>query len=121
MWRASFCLCPSLYPGKWRPDHLRRRDRSESAQSEPGQLAALSQHEDEKERRSRAFSSILWNGKRLTISSGEGLLGVIGRGIGVWSAHIPGTTVGYSDLSKATEILFWEMRRDAAALRLPSC
>jgi hypothetical protein len=52
----------------------------------------------------------LWNSRRLTISSGEGLLGVIGRGIGVRSAHIPGTTVGYSDLSKATEILFWEIR-----------
>jgi hypothetical protein len=52
----------------------------------------------------------LWNGNRLTISSGEGLLGVIGRGIGVHSAHFPGTTYGYSDLRKATEILFWEIK-----------
>lgn len=49
----------------------------------------------------------LWNGRRMTISSGRGLLSVIGRGLGISSAHIPGTTVGYSDLSKATEILFW--------------
>ena len=52
----------------------------------------------------------LWNGNRLTISSGEGLLGVFGRGIGVHSAHFPGTTYGYSDLRKATEILFWEIK-----------
>jgi hypothetical protein len=52
----------------------------------------------------------LWNGTRLTISSSEGLLGVIGRGIGISSAHFPGTTIGYSDLSKATEILFWEIK-----------
>ena len=52
----------------------------------------------------------LWNGRRLTISSGEGLLGVIGRGLGLASAHIPHTGIGYSDLSKATEILFWEMQ-----------
>jgi hypothetical protein len=64
----------------------------------------------EKARRSRACSFSLWNDKRLTISSGEGLWGVIGRGIDISSAHIPGTTVGYSDLSKATELLFWEIR-----------
>jgi hypothetical protein len=52
----------------------------------------------------------LWNGKRLTISSGEGLLGVIGRRIGISSAHVPGTTIGYSDLGKASEILFWEIK-----------
>ncbi len=52
----------------------------------------------------------LWNGSRLTISSGEGLLGVIGRGLGISSAHVPGTTIGYSDLSKAREILFWEIK-----------
>lgn len=52
----------------------------------------------------------LWNGKRLTISGAEGLVGVIGRHIGVSNAHIPGTTIGYSDLGRATEILFWEIR-----------
>jgi len=52
----------------------------------------------------------LWNGRRLTISSGEGLLGVIGRGLGISSAHIPGTTIGYSDLGNATEILFWDVK-----------
>jgi len=51
----------------------------------------------------------LWNGHRLTISSGEGLLGVVGRGLGLASAHFPGTTYGYSDLGRATEILFWEI------------
>jgi hypothetical protein len=51
----------------------------------------------------------LWNGSRLTISSSEGLLSVIGRGIGIRSTHIPGTTYGYSDLSKATQILFWRI------------
>jgi hypothetical protein len=52
----------------------------------------------------------LWNGSRLTISSGESLLGVIGRRIGIRSAHIPGTTYGFSDLGRATEILFWEIK-----------
>ena len=52
----------------------------------------------------------LWNGSRLTISSAEGLLGVIGRGIGLRSAHIPRTTIGYSDLSQAKIILFWEIK-----------
>jgi hypothetical protein len=52
----------------------------------------------------------LWDGTRLTISGGESLLGVIGRGVGISSAHVPGTTIGYSDLGKATEILFWEIK-----------
>ncbi|WP_175938989.1 type VI secretion system amidase effector protein Tae4 [Caballeronia sp. BCC1704] len=52
----------------------------------------------------------LWNGSRLTISSGEGLLGVIGRRVGIASAHIPWTNVGYSDLGKAKAILFWEIK-----------
>lgn len=52
----------------------------------------------------------LWNGSRLTISSAEGLLGVIGRGLGVTSAHIPGTSFGYSDLGNSKTILFWEVK-----------
>lgn len=52
----------------------------------------------------------LWNGSRLTISSAEGLLGVIGRGLGVSSAHIPGTSMGYSDLGNSKIILFWEVK-----------
>jgi hypothetical protein len=52
----------------------------------------------------------LWNGNRLTISSAQGLLGVIGRGVGVESAHIPGTDIGYSDLRNSKAILFWEIK-----------
>lgn len=52
----------------------------------------------------------LWNGSRLTVSSGRGLIGVIGRAIRVRSAHVPGTAWGYSDLGKAREILFWEIK-----------
>ncbi|MBB3002289.1 hypothetical protein FHX57_004656 [Paraburkholderia tropica] len=48
----------------------------------------------------------LWNGSRLTISGTEGLLSVFGRGIGIQSAHIPGTTRGYSDLRNSKQILF---------------
>jgi hypothetical protein len=52
----------------------------------------------------------LWNGSRLTINSAEGLFSAIGRGMGIASAHIPGTRYGYSDLSKSKQILFWEVR-----------
>lgn len=52
----------------------------------------------------------LWNGKRLTINSVEGFLAVLGRGIGISSAHIPGTRYGYSDLANSKVILFWEMQ-----------
>lgn len=51
----------------------------------------------------------LWNGRRMTISGAEGLIAVVGRRIGISSAHIPGTSIGYSDLSKAKLILFWEV------------
>lgn len=52
----------------------------------------------------------LWNGSRLTISSAQGLLDVIGRGIGLQSAHVPRTNVGYSDLRRSKSILFWEIK-----------
>ena len=52
----------------------------------------------------------LWNGGRLTISSGETLLAVIGRGVGITSAHLPRTNLGYSDLSRSKAILFWEIK-----------
>ena len=52
----------------------------------------------------------LWNGSRLTISSAEGLLGVIGRGLGVASAHVPGTSYGYSDLRNSKTIVFWGVK-----------
>ncbi len=47
----------------------------------------------------------LWNGNRLTISSPEGLAVTVLRfGLGVTSGP------GFSDLGKATSILFWEIR-----------
>lgn len=52
----------------------------------------------------------LWNGSRITISGPASLVGSVGRSLGIESAHVPGTDIGYSDLSKATEILFWEIR-----------
>ncbi|MBP1315774.1 type VI secretion system amidase effector protein Tae4 [Herbaspirillum huttiense F1] len=52
----------------------------------------------------------LWNGKRMTIAGTESFLAMLGRGIGISSAHIPGTSYGYSDLSKARLILFWEVQ-----------
>ncbi|WP_198118799.1 type VI secretion system amidase effector protein Tae4 [Massilia rhizosphaerae] len=52
----------------------------------------------------------LWNGKRLTIASAEDFIAVAGRWIGVQSAHIPGTSLGYSDLRNAKLILFWEVK-----------
>ena len=52
----------------------------------------------------------LWNMSRLTISSAEGFLAVLGRSVGMQSAHIPGTTIGYSDLSNSRNILFWEIK-----------
>ena len=52
----------------------------------------------------------LWNGRRMTISGAEGLIAVVGRRIGISSAHIPGTSIGYSDLSNAKLILFWEVK-----------
>jgi len=52
----------------------------------------------------------LWNGQRLTVSGAEGFIAVLGRRIGIPSAHIPGTSIGYSDLSNARLILFWEVK-----------
>lgn len=52
----------------------------------------------------------LCNGRRLTISSGEGLFGVIGRGLGLQSVHLPLTNIGYSDLRNATEIMCWKIK-----------
>jgi hypothetical protein len=52
----------------------------------------------------------LWNGGRLTVSGVEGFFAVLGRGIGISNAHIPGTSIGYSDLSNARIILFWEIK-----------
>jgi hypothetical protein len=52
----------------------------------------------------------LWNGSRLTISSTEDLLAVFGRRIGISSAHIPGTSIGYSNLANSKIILFWEIK-----------
>jgi len=52
----------------------------------------------------------LWNGQRLTVSGAEGLIAVLGRRVGISSAHIPGTSIGYSDLSNAKLILFWEVK-----------
>ncbi|MBW3509440.1 T6SS effector amidase Tae4 family protein [Janthinobacterium sp. NKUCC06_STL] len=51
-----------------------------------------------------------WNGKRMTVSGAEGFIAMVGRRIGVSSAHIPGTSIGYSDLSNASLILFWEVK-----------
>ncbi|WP_322059480.1 type VI secretion system amidase effector protein Tae4 [Paraburkholderia sp. J63] len=51
----------------------------------------------------------LWNGSRLTISGALDLLSVIGRRLGISSARIPGTSMGYSDLSRSKTILFWEV------------
>jgi hypothetical protein len=52
----------------------------------------------------------LWNGKRLTIAGAEDFIAVAGRWIGIHSAHIPGTSIGYSDLRNAKLILFWEVK-----------
>jgi hypothetical protein len=52
----------------------------------------------------------LWNGSRLTVSSGRGLIAVVGRGMGISSAHLPLIDIGYSDLAKSTTILFWEIQ-----------
>lgn len=52
----------------------------------------------------------LWNGSRLTVSGTSSLLSVIGRRIGISSAHVPGTSIGYSDLGHSKAILFWEIK-----------
>jgi hypothetical protein len=52
----------------------------------------------------------LWNGQRMTVSGPEGFLVMLGRRIGISNAHIPGTSIGYSDLGNARLILFWEIK-----------
>jgi hypothetical protein len=46
----------------------------------------------------------------MTVSDAEGFIAVMGRRTGVSSVHTPGTSVGYSDLSNARLILFWEVK-----------
>jgi Type VI secretion system (T6SS), amidase effector protein 4 len=52
----------------------------------------------------------LWNGSRTTISGAEGVIAFLGRSIGISNAHLPGTSIGYSDLGNAMLILFWEVK-----------
>ncbi len=52
----------------------------------------------------------LWNGQRMTVSGADGFIAVLGRRIGISSAHIPGTSIGYSDLGNARVVLFWEVK-----------
>lgn len=50
----------------------------------------------------------LWNGSRLT-ATGMSVFSTLGRRIGLASLGA-GTSWGYSDLSRSTEILFWEVK-----------
>lgn len=50
----------------------------------------------------------LWNGSRLT-ATGMSFISTIGRRIGISSLGA-GTSWGYSDLGKSSEILFWEIK-----------
>jgi hypothetical protein len=52
----------------------------------------------------------LWNGQRMSIAGVEGFISWLGRGIGIPSAHIPGTSIGYSDLQNSKVILFWAVQ-----------
>lgn len=50
----------------------------------------------------------LWNGSRLTATRSS-FFSTLGRRIGI-NDFFPGTDYGYSDLRRATEILFWEVK-----------
>lgn len=51
----------------------------------------------------------LWNGSRLTASGLVGTLVTAGRYLGV-SSFLAGSDIGYSDLGKSSQILFWEVK-----------
>ncbi|BCQ27095.1 type VI secretion system amidase effector protein Tae4 (plasmid) [Caballeronia sp. NK8] len=51
----------------------------------------------------------LWNGSRLTISSGPDAIATISRYFGRQSLF-PGTNFGWSDLRNSKQILFWEIK-----------
>jgi len=102
--KQPFCGLPqqpdNVTGGNWE-EKVRRRTgiiMFDSYWSRDGQAGADGGHID------------LWNGSRLTINSAQGLIAVIGRRIGIRSARLPGTNIGYSDLSKAKSILFWEIK-----------
>ncbi|WP_321889939.1 type VI secretion system amidase effector protein Tae4 [Paraburkholderia bannensis] len=50
----------------------------------------------------------LWNGSRLTISGPFDAVATIGRMIGV-NSFLPSVWLGFSDLRKSKQILFWEI------------
>lgn len=51
----------------------------------------------------------LWNGSRLTVSSAHNAISTYGRMVGV-DAFLPNTRVGWSDVGRSKQILFWEIK-----------